>query len=271
MKWFKHESSAGDSPRLRRLRAKYGAEGYGLYWFIVEQVGIGWETHGADLNPSLEMDDIEAELRIGSGQAPDMIRWMIDKGLFEASTIGLLKCESLRNHVGEAQRKAERRDRPKPNSGQAPDSVRIVSGPTPEKEKSREEEKREEEKKNTPRKRGPQAAPAGSFEDRFARFWAVVAKKVGKAQTLVEFKKINPDEETLVRMIAAMRVYSQKDPQFQKDPERWVKYRRWEDEQPNPAPANGASPAKRYKSDLELALEDLEREKAIMRSEGIDI
>lgn len=166
MKWFKHESSAGDSPRLRRLRAKYGAEGYGLYWFIVEQVGIGWETHGADLNPSLEMDDIEAELRIGSGQAPDMIRWMIDKGLFEASTIGLLRCESLRNHVGEAQRKAERRDRPKQNSGQAPDSVRIVSGPTPEKEEIRGEEKRGEKRKTTRAQ-----APAAEALYRYAEFF----------------------------------------------------------------------------------------------------
>lgn len=155
MKWFKHESSAGDSPRLRRLRAKYGAEGYGLYWFLVEQIGIGWETHGADLNPSLELEDIEAELRMVSGQAPDMIRWMIDKGLFEASTVGLLRCESLRNHVGEAQRKAERRDRPKQNSGHAPDSVRIVSGPTPEKEEIRLEEKREEEKKKKTRAQAP--------------------------------------------------------------------------------------------------------------------
>lgn len=168
MKWFKHESSAGDSPRLRRLRAKYGAEGYGLYWFLVEQVGVGWETHGADINPSLEIDDIESELRIPSGQAPDMIRWMIDKGLFEASTIGLLKCESLRNHVGEAQRKAERRDRPKLNSGQAPDSVRIVSGPTPEKEEKRVEEKRVEKTKTTRAQ-----APAAESLFRFAELLAI--------------------------------------------------------------------------------------------------
>lgn len=124
-------------------------------------------------------------------------------------------------------------------------------------------------KPKTPRKRGPQAAPAGSIEDRFARFWAVVSKRVGKAQALVEFRKIDPDEATLVLMIDSMREYAKKERQYQKDPERWVKYRRWEDEQPGKAPDK--APEKRYKSDLELALEDMEREKAIMRSEGIDI
>lgn len=245
MKWFKHESSAGDSPRLRRLRARYGAEGYGLYWFLVEQVGVGWETHGADINPSLEIEDIESELRIPSGQSPDMIRWMIDKGLFEASTIGLLRCESLRNHVGEAQRKAERRDRPKLNSGHAPDSVRIVSGPTPEKEEIRVEEKREEKKKNTP----PQAEPAGvgvplaldlgpaqtkanTAKERFEKFWTVVRKKVGKKMAMAEFLKVNPDDALLEKMIRSMTAYnkSNDDVTKLKDPERWIKAERWNDE-----------------------------------------
>lgn len=197
MKWFKHESSAGDSPRLRRLRAKYGAEGYGLYWFLVEQVGIGWETHGADINPSLEIEDVESELRIPSGQAPDMIRWMIEKGLFEASTIGLLKCESLRNHVGEAQRKAERRDRPKLNSGQAPDSVRIVSGSTPEKEEIRVEEKREE-KTNTPRKRGVRASASGvQYDDPdFNTLWSTYPNKNGKFKAFKAWQSLKPDTIT---------------------------------------------------------------------------
>lgn len=68
--------------------------------------------------------------------------------------------------------------------------------------------------------------------DRFERFWVVVRKKVGKAQAFVEFQKVNPDEPTLAAMISAMKVYAAGDLKFQKDPERWIKYRRWEDEAP---------------------------------------
>ena len=42
--------------------------------------------------------------------------------------------------------------------------------------------------------------------DRFA-FWAVVTKKVSKAQSLVEFKKIGPDEELLAVMIDKAQAY----------------------------------------------------------------
>lgn len=75
---------------------------------------------------------------------------------------------------------------------------------------------------------------------------------------MVEFRKVNPDDETLARMIASMRVYAQKEIQFQKDPERWVKYRRWEDEAPAGTP--GGPPKPRQKTDMERALERMARE-----------
>ena len=33
MKWFKHDANASIDAKLKRLRLKYGMEGYGVYWY----------------------------------------------------------------------------------------------------------------------------------------------------------------------------------------------------------------------------------------------
>lgn len=113
----------------------------------------------------------------------------------------------------------------------------------------------------------PQAArkrDASAVLARFARFWAVVTKKVGKQASLAEFRKVNPDDELLEQMISAMMVYGQTELRYQKDPERWIKHRRWEDEQPAPTNGNGThtppAPAKpKRKDDIQLWLEERAR------------
>ena len=36
MKWFKHDATAGMDAKLKKLRLRYGLEGYGLYWYLLE-------------------------------------------------------------------------------------------------------------------------------------------------------------------------------------------------------------------------------------------
>jgi len=38
MRWFKHLSRAQDDPKLKLLLAKFGFEGYGVYWAILETI-----------------------------------------------------------------------------------------------------------------------------------------------------------------------------------------------------------------------------------------
>ena len=105
------------------------------------------------------------------------------------------------------------------------------------------------EREEKPRERDRDASKM--LADRFARFWAVVTKKVGKAQSLVEFKKIGPDEELLAVMIDKARAYygnPDVELKHKKDPERWIKGRRWEDEMGLPPQRNGSTaPARRLR------------------------
>lgn len=101
---------------------------------------------------------------------------------------------------------------------------------------------------------------AGTIAARFEQFWSVVGKKVEKKATQAEFRRLNPDDELLVRMISAMKVYSQfRAIEYQKAPHRWIKGECWNDElQTGPAP--GAPRKPEQKTDMQRALERMARE-----------
>lgn len=81
--------------------------------------------------------------------------------------------------------------------------------------------------------------------DGFAEFWNAYGKKTGKSNSIKEWKKIKPDAE-LARLIisAASRYSSTREQQYRKDPERWLKGRLWEDDDPaGQVAASGGAPA----------------------------
>jgi hypothetical protein len=68
-------------------------------------------------------------------------------------------------------------------------------------------------------------------DDGFDRFWDAYGKKTGKQNAISQWKKIRPDAELLkVILQAAKACAGSYEPKFRKDPERWLKDRRWEDE-----------------------------------------
>ena len=70
-----------------------------------------------------------------------------------------------------------------------------------------------------------------SAPDGFSEFWEAYGKKVGRANAIKQWKKLNPDAALVRLMITAAGRYSAStEQQFRKDPERWISGRRWEDE-----------------------------------------
>ena len=65
----------------------------------------------------------------------------------------------------------------------------------------------------------------------FDLFWDVYGKKRGKPNTLKEWKKLPLDEALISKIIeSAKKQAISVLPIFRKDPERWLKYKCWEDE-----------------------------------------
>lgn len=72
----------------------------------------------------------------------------------------------------------------------------------------------------------------------FDAFWQAYPKRIAKAKAEEAFSKLNPDEELMKVMIAAIKAWSKTDQwtkesgQFVPNPTTWINQRRWEDELP---------------------------------------
>ena len=65
----------------------------------------------------------------------------------------------------------------------------------------------------------------------FDLFWDAYDKKVGKPNALKEWAKAKIDEDLLKIVVEQAKKCAQAvEKQFRKDPERWIKYKGWEDE-----------------------------------------
>jgi hypothetical protein len=91
MKWFKHDSDARMDAKVQKLRMKYGMEGYGLYWYLLEC--IAWNVGPHRLTFDLEQDAemIAHDTGIHRERIEEMMLFMVNQELFENSQ-GTITC-----------------------------------------------------------------------------------------------------------------------------------------------------------------------------------
>ena len=81
----------------------------------------------------------------------------------------------------------------------------------------------------------PLISPAEKIELLFADFWAAYPKKVKKKNALKEFKKIKDIEALMPTILADLKIkklskdWTKDNGQYIPDPERYIKYERWND------------------------------------------
>ncbi len=99
MKWFRHESRAHRDAKLQKLVMRYGFEGYGMYWYCVENICDSIEPR---LTFELEADsEILAHVgRIDSRRVEEIMRYMVHLDLFEQAD-DLITCLKLARYLGE--------------------------------------------------------------------------------------------------------------------------------------------------------------------------
>lgn len=82
---------------------------------------------------------------------------------------------------------------------------------------------------------------------RFERFWTAFPNKKGKPAALGKFRVLDPSEELLVRILAAIELQSRSqqwvkdDGQFIPNPATWLHNKRWEDDPAAYLPAGGGA------------------------------
>lgn len=91
MKWFKHDSTASMDAKLKRVRIKYGMAGYGLYWYCLELIAQGVESHNLSFELEHDCEVLAHDTGINYQLVQEMMGYMVDLGLFENSA-GRITC-----------------------------------------------------------------------------------------------------------------------------------------------------------------------------------
>lgn len=141
MKWFKHDANASIDSKLKRLRLKYGMEGYGLYWYCLECIAKNVESHNLTFELEEDSELISADTNIHRERVQEMMAFMVDAGLFE-NRDGSITCLKMATRTDEYTQKLIKNIKSVPTvSRHSPDNVRL----------NRREENRTEEKKKAPK------------------------------------------------------------------------------------------------------------------------
>ncbi len=235
MKWFMHQSQAHRDTKLKKVLMKFGAEGYGLYWYCLEQIC-------ADIDPKLTFElehDAEIlahELRIDTLKVQDMMVYMVNLGLFESAD-NYITCMRLARYLGDKNTRNPKlveiikdqkqalsstvRDRPRPS---ALEEIRL------------EEIRGEKPLAQSPAVNG--AMSTQTADSLFNDFWQVYPKKVDKQIAFKAFKKLKPTVGFVGALVADIQkrieigewIATDHRKQFIPGPGPYLNGRKWENE-----------------------------------------
>lgn len=232
MKWFKHQSGLRYDPKIRRLIAKYGVGGYGVYNFILEAITQGLETESP--MPELEdtPEDIALYLRMEKNEVEKIIHFCVQQGLFENNS-GVVTCNKIYKYIdksstrsSELRRMIENYQTNQELPPQKKDLKKALKA-EPEQEPVEPELELEAEVE------APAEFDAGKA---FALFWSAYPRKVAKGAAETSWKKIKPDESLFKTIMDAVEKqkkgdqWTREDGKYIPHPTTWLNQKRWLDD-----------------------------------------
>jgi len=101
MKWIKHDTDAHRDSKLVKVRMKYGLEGYGLYWYLIEEIAAGVERNNITFELEHDSEIIAYNTGIHRERIEEMMLYMVNLGLFEQSS-GVITCLKLAKRLDQS-------------------------------------------------------------------------------------------------------------------------------------------------------------------------
>lgn len=100
MKWFKHDSNASFDAKLKKVRLRYGMQGYGLYWYCLEQIAKNVDQHNLTFELEEDAELIAADTGIHYEQVNEMMLYFVTLKLFENNN-GIITCIKMLRRTDE--------------------------------------------------------------------------------------------------------------------------------------------------------------------------
>lgn len=246
MRWLKHLSQAAEDEKLAEVLDLHGAEGYGIYWLIVEKIAF--------LMDGSERTEARYSVKKWAkfcGKSPKVFRKFLES--FEK--LSLFNVEICKNNsdflIIDCPNLLKYRDEYSKKSGQTPDKLPTDSGATPDQDRDRETETedRETEKELLPHQDAePETGPDyltkkkrrlhGKRLDSFLMFWECFDYKKDKASAADSWLDIPKLTNAMVNEICEAAKIEAKNRhgliengQTPKFAQGWLTARRWEDEE----------------------------------------
>lgn len=219
MKWFKHDSDASNDAKLKKLRLKYGAQGYGIYWYCLELIARNVEKHNLTFELEHDAELIADDFKLSPELVQHIMTFMVDIGLFE-NTNNIITCLKMSTRTDEYTQKLLQ------SRKIYPDNLPTLSGQSPTKSVLIEEKRREEKEKTI---------DTEVLEDYFEDFWYKYPKKVGKDAARKAWNKLKPDIIEVIDAINWQRETKQwlaEDGKYIPNPATYLNQGRWKDENP---------------------------------------
>ena len=173
MKWFKHDSSAHSDAKLRKVKIKYGMEGYGLYWHCLEIICSDVASTKITFELEHDAEIISLDTGIHVSRVNEMLAYMVDLRLFELSN-NIITCMKMAKRIDKSMtsnmemRKIisglglNNHDSVMTKSGDSHDTVMTKSEQNRIEENRREEKRLEEKRLDKKRKEKPKTLQAAS-------------------------------------------------------------------------------------------------------------
>jgi hypothetical protein len=224
MKWFKHDSDASNDAKLKKLRLKYGAQGYGIYWYCLELIARNVEKHNLTFELEHDAELIADDFKLSTELTQHIMTFMVEIGLFE-NTNGIISCLKMASRTDEYTQKLIQ------SVKKTPDNVERVSGQNPRMSVLIEQNRIDEirlDKKIKPLR-------TNVLDAEFDEFWQAYPKKIGKCAAAKSWEKANAKIDEVLHALEWQKESDQwqkSDGQFIPNPATYLNQGRWLDEQP---------------------------------------
>lgn len=101
MRWFKHDSDANSDAKLKRVRIKYGLEGYGLYWYCLELIASDVSKDKITFELEHDAEIIAHDTGIHYQRVQEMMTFMVNLGLFQQEN-GIVRCIKMAQRIDQS-------------------------------------------------------------------------------------------------------------------------------------------------------------------------
>ena len=215
MKWFKHDSDASNDAKLKKLRLKYGAQGYGIYWYCLELIARNVEKHNLTFELEHDAELIADDFKLSAELVQHIMTYMVELELFE-NTGGIVSCLKMATRTDEYTQKLIQ------SSRKASDNVPTISVEYPTKSVLIEEKRTEDirlDKKNI-------------YTEDFTIFWSAYPTKVGKDAAYKSWVKNKPRLDDVMYALSWQQNTDQWKRGYIPNPATYLNQGRWKDEEP---------------------------------------